>query len=78
MGPAEAQEGKMNEFEVGNRVEAGEGEDHDTGEILAIGTDRHDVPAWIRHEGNKAALVAWDGGAVRTWTTTDNLRRCDD
>ena len=65
----------MNDFQVGDMIEAGDGEDHDTGEILAIGTEN--APEWISHEGDKAALVAWSCG-IRTWTTTDSLRRCDD
>jgi hypothetical protein len=53
---------KMGEDEVakGDRVEAGEGDDHDTGRVLAVDGDR--------------AEVGWDSG-VRTWTPVSDLRR---
>jgi hypothetical protein len=47
-------------FSVGDRVEAGEGEDHDTGRVESI-------------EGN-AACVAWDSG-VKTPANLSALRQ---
>jgi hypothetical protein len=39
-------------LEIGDRVEAGEGEDHDTGKVIAVDGDQ--------------VTVAWEGGACRT------------
>jgi hypothetical protein len=47
------------EFEVGDRVEGGEGDDHDTGRVIEIDGDE--------------ITVAWDSG-VRTTQPADLLK----
>jgi hypothetical protein len=47
------------QIEIGSKVEAGQGEDYDTGTVQAL-------------EGDKA-LVAW-GTQVKTWTPVTDLR----
>lgn len=47
------------QIEIGMQVEAGEGEDHDTGRVLEVDGDR--------------ALIAW-GTQVRTWTPIADLQ----
>jgi hypothetical protein len=56
----------MAKFEIGDRVQGGKGEDHDTGIVIADDGDE----AGTLHDPNNRdgnVLVAWDSG-VRTWT----------
>ena len=55
-------------FRTGARVEAGAGEDHDTGTVMDGTLAEMPAPA------PDMAWVAWDSG-VRTWTPIADLRR---
>lgn len=50
---------EVREIYVGDKVEAGEGQDHDVGRVQSIDQER--------------ALVAWQTG-VKTWTPIEGLK----
>jgi hypothetical protein len=56
----------MRDLDIGDRVESGVGEDHDTGRIVAW------LPAGVT--GKCYVLVAWDSG-TRTRAVLADLRR---
>lgn len=58
------------EIEIGDKVQAGQGDEHDTGRVLAIGFD-DTRPA---HPMNRAgcAWIGWDSG-VQTWAEVADL-----
>lgn len=56
----------MATIETGSKVQAGKGDDHDTGRVLEMSDD------------GAQALVAWEGGAVKMWTPVESLERVED
>jgi hypothetical protein len=61
---ARAHKPAKHSIEIGSKVEAGRGDDYDTGRVFEL----------ERQNGMRVAWVAWDTG-VRTWIPVSMLRK---